>query len=208
MEDVLELYAQPYDAQQPVVCLDERGVGLHREVRPPQPGAPGQPERVDYEYVPQGSANLFVMVEPLAGWRHVQVRTRRTKRDYAECLHYLAEVRYPEAKTIRLVQDNLNTHLAASLYEVFAPAEARRLARRFEFHYTPKHASWLNMAEIEISIFTRGCLSQRVADEAALAQRVAALEAERNQSQALIQWRFTTHQARGKLARLYPIVQT
>lgn len=208
MEEVLDLYEQPYDEQQPVVCLDEKGVGLHRDVRPTQPGVPGQPERVDYEYVPQGSANLFVMVEPLAGWRHVEVRTHRTKQDYAACLRYLAEVRYPAAQKIRLVQDNLNTHLAASLYEAFPPEQARRLARRFEFHYTPKHASWLNMAEIEISIFARGCLSRRVADEAALTERVAALEAERNRQQATIQWRFTAHEARRKLARLYPVAQT
>ena len=205
MEEVLDLYEQPYDEQQPVVCFDEKGVGLHRDVRPPQPGAPGQAERVDYEYVPAGSANLFVMVEPLAGWRHVEVRTRRTKQDYAACLRYLADERYPQAHKIRLVQDNLNTHLAASLYEAFPPAEARRLARRFEFHYTPKHASWLNMAEIEISIFTRGCLSARVPDEATLCQRVAVLEAERNQKRASIHWRFTTQDARSKLARLYPI---
>ena len=204
----MDLYEHPYDAQQPVVCFDEKGVGLHRAVRPPQPGAPGQPERVDYEYEPAGSANLFVMVEPLAGWRHVEVRTRRTKQDYAACLRYLAEVRYPAASNIRLVQDNLNTHLAASLYEAFAPAEARRLARRFAFPDTPNHASWLNMAEIPISSVTRGCLSHRVADVAALAERVAALEAERNRQQATIQWRFTAPQARRKLARLYPIQQT
>lgn len=207
MEDVLDLYEQPYDAQQPVVCFDEKFVLLHADARQAVPVAPGQPERRDYEYVRAGSTNLFVMVEPLAGWRHVEIRPRRTKQDYAACLRWLADERYPQATRIRLVQDNLNTHLLASLYEAFPPAEARRLAQRFEVHYTPKHASWLNMAEIEIGIFTQGCLSRRVPDEAALQERVGALEAERNAHQATIHWRFTSGQARCKLARLYPIRQ-
>lgn len=207
MEDVLDLYAQPYDAECPVVCFDEKFVLLHADARPPVPVAPGQPERRDYEYVRQGSTNLFVMVEPLAGWRHVQMRPRRTKQDYAACLQWLADERYPAAKRIRLVQDNLNTHLLASLYETFPPAEARRLARRFEVHYTPKHASWLNMAEIEIAIFTQGCLRRRVPDEATLQERVQALEAERNTQHATIHWRFTSTEARTKLAHLYPIRQ-
>jgi len=208
MEDVLDLYAQPYDAQYPTVCFDEKFVLLHADAHPTQPVAPGVPERVDYEYVRQGNANLFFFVEPLAGWRHVALSARRTKQDYAECLRYLAEERYPAAHKIRLVQDNLNTHLAASLYETFAPTRARQIARRFEFHYTPKHASWLNMAEIEIGIFERGCLRHRVADVATLEQRIGTLEAERNAAGCTIQWRFTAQEARRKLAHLYPIEQT
>lgn len=208
MEDVLDLYEQPYEAALPVVCFDEKFVLLHADAHPTQPVAPGVPERVDYEYQRQGSANLFFFIEPLAGWRHVSIRARRTKQDYAECLRYLAEERYPEAQKIRLVQDNLNTHLAAALYETFAPSLARQIARRFEFHYTPKHASWLNMAELEIGIFQRGCLRQRVSDSVTLEQRIGALEAERNAARCTIQWRFTAQDARRKLAHLYPIEQS
>jgi hypothetical protein len=208
MEDVLDLYAQPYAAEQPVVCFDEKFVLLHADAHPTQPVAPGVPERVDYEYVRAGSANLFFFVEPLSGWRHVSIRARRTRQDYAECLRYLADERYPAAQKIRLVQDNLNTHLTAALYETFVPSEARRIARRFEFHYTPKHASWLNMAEIEIGIFERGCLRQRCPDVATLEQRIGALEAERNAAACTIHWRFTTCKARQKLAHLYPIEQS
>jgi len=208
MEDILTVYEQAYDEAYPQVCLDEKLVTLHADVVEPLPVQPGQPERVDYEYKRAGTANLFVMVEPLSGYRHVAVTERRTAADYARQLHWLADVRYPEAKKIRLVQDNLNTHRLANLYLVFPPAEARRLAERFELHFTPTHGSWLNMAEIEIGIFERGCLGRRVPDLSVLQQRVAALEQQRNQAKATIRWRFTTVDARQKLARLYPKLET
>ena len=204
MEDVLSVYELPYDEDYPQLSLDEKLVTLHADVVEPVPVQPGQPERVDYEYKRAGTANLFVMVERLAGYRHVAVTERRTAQDYARQLQWLADVRYPNATKIRLVQDNLNTHRLANLYLVFPPAEARRLAQRFELHFTPNHASWLNMAEIEIGIVERSCLGKRVASLDVLAQRVAALEAERNAAHATINWRFTTGDARIKLARLYP----
>ncbi|MHB8629106.1 MAG: IS630 family transposase [Aggregatilineales bacterium] len=204
MEDVLTTYALAYEADYPQVCLDEKLVTLHADVVEPLPVQPGQPERVDYEYERVGTANLFVMVERLAGYRHVEVTARRTAEDYARQLQWLADVRYPDAKKIRLVQDNLNTHRLANLYLVFPPAETRRLAERFELHYTPTHGSWLNMAEIEIGIVERECLGRRVPDRATLQRRVLALETERNSAQATINWRFTTTDARSKLARLYP----
>jgi DDE superfamily endonuclease len=207
MEDVLALYALPYDARYPTVCLDEKPVVLHADVRAGLPPAPGQVERRDYEYERRGTANLFVLVEPSAGWRHVAVTDRRTKRDYAECLRYLVEERYPDADCICVVQDNLNTHTAGALYETFPPHQARRILASLEFHSTPKHGSWLNQAEIEISIFERGCLSRPVADKPTLEQRVRALEAERNARRATIEWQFTARQARVKLNQLYPIVQ-
>lgn len=208
MEDVLTVYEQPYDPDYPQVCLDEKLVTLHGDVVEPWPVQPGQPARVDYEYERIGTANLFVMVERRAGYRHVTVTERRTAIDYAHQLQWLADVRYPQAQKIRLVQDNLNTHRLANLYRVFPPAEARRLTERFEVHYTPTHASWLNMAEIEIGIFERGCLRRRVSSVDALRQRIAALEAERNTAQATIDWRFTTGDARVRLARLYPVLET
>lgn len=204
MEAVLTVYAQPYDEAYPQVCLDEKLVTLHGDVVEPLPVQPGLPERVDYEYKRGGTANLFVLVERLSGYRHVEVTERRTAADYARQLQWLADVRYPHANKIRLVQDNLNTHRLANLYLVFPPEEARRLTERFEMHYTPTHASWLNMAEIEIGIFERGCLRRRVPSVDTLRQRVAALEAERNTAQATIDWRFTTGDARVRLARLYP----
>jgi hypothetical protein len=204
MEDVLTTYELPYDADYPQVCLDEKLVTLHADVVEPLPVQPSRPERVDYEYERAGTANLFVMVERLAGYRHVEVTARRTAEDYARQLQWLADVRYPEAKKIRLVQDNLNTHRLANLYLVFPPEEARRLSERFELHFTPTHGSWLDMAEIEIGIFERGCLGKRVASVDALKRRVAALEAERNAAHATIDWRFTTTDARAKLTRLYP----
>jgi DDE superfamily endonuclease len=208
MEDVLTEYEQPYDEAYPQVCLDEKLVTLRADVVEPLPVQPGQPERVDYEYERVGTATLFVMVERLTGYRHVAVTERRTAADYARQLQWLADVRYPAAEKIRLVQDNLNTHRLANLYLVFPPAEARRLAERFELHFTPTHGSWLNMAEIEIGVFERGCLSRRIPDLTALQQRVAALEHERNETQATIHWRFTTVDARHKLARLYPKLDT
>jgi len=208
MEDVLTVYEQPYDPDYPQVCLDEKLVTLHGDVVEPLPVRPGQPERVDYEYERVGTANLFVMVERLSGYRHVEVTERRTAADYTRQLQWLADVRYPQAKKIRLVQDNLNTHRLANLYLVFPPDEARRLTQRFEVHYTPNHASWLNMAEIEIGIFERGCLKRRVPSLEVLQQRVAALEAERNAAHATINWRFTTGDARLRLARLYPTLES
>jgi DDE superfamily endonuclease len=208
MEDVLDLYAQPYDGQHPVVCLDERPVVLHAPARRPVAAKPGQLERRDYEYVRQGTGALFVLVEPRRGWRHVSASARRTAQDYAQQLRYLADTVYPAAVTIRLVQDNLNTHGAAALYASFAPAEARRLAQRFEFHYTPKHGSWLNMAEIEISVVARACLARPCPDLPTLAERTAAVEAERNAQHRLITWQFTTTAARSKLQALYPDPKT
>ena len=204
MEDVLALYALSYDARYPTVCLDEKPVVLHADVRPGLPPAPGQIERRDYEYERHGTANLFVMVESLAGWRHVAVTQHPTKRDYAEVLRYLVEERYPDAECICVVQDNLNTHTAGALYETFPPKQARYILSRLELHDTPKHGSWLNQAEIEISIFERGCLSRAVPDMTTLEQRVGALEAERNARRATIDWQFTNRQARVKLKKLYP----
>ena len=209
MEDVLDLYEEEYDPRYPTVCLDEKPVVLHAETHPVQPATAGprphgHAERRDYEYVRQGTANLFVLVEPLAGWRHVAVTERRTKADYAEQLRYLADMVYPHAEYIRLVQDNLNTHALAALYEVFPPAEARRLASRFELHFTPKHGSWLNMAEIEISIFERGCLSKRVKSFDHLWQHIEALASERNAQRCQIHWRFTCADARAQMHDLYP----
>jgi hypothetical protein len=204
MEDVLSVYELPYDEDYPQVCLDEKLATLHADVVEPLPVQPGYPERVDYEYERVGTANLFVMVERLTGYRHVEVTARRTAEDYARQLQWLADVRYPKAKKIRLVQANLNTHRLANLYLVFPPEEARRLAERFELHFTPNHGSWLNMAEIEIGIFERGCLRRRVPSVEVLIQRVAALETERHTAQATIHWRFTTGNARVRLERLYP----
>ncbi|HEV8193003.1 MAG TPA: IS630 family transposase [Ktedonobacterales bacterium] len=206
MEAVLALYALPYDARYPTVCRDEKPVVLHVDVLPGLPPAPGHVERRDYEFERHGTANLFVIVEPLAGWRHVSVTERRTKQDYADVLRYLVEERYPDAECICVVQDYLNTHTAGVLYETFPPQQARHAS--LEFHYTPKHGSWLNQAEIEISIVERGCLSRPVADKVTLQQRVLALEAERNERRATSNWQFTSHQARVKLKRLYPAVQS
>jgi hypothetical protein len=207
MEDVLDLYSEDYDPRYPTVCLDEKPVVLHAETRPAQPETPGRRERRDYEYVRQGTANLFVLVEPLAGWRHITVTARRTKADYAAQLRYLADEVYSQADYIRLVQDNLNTHVLAALYEAFPPSEARRLASRFEVHYTPKHGSWLNMAEIEISVVQRGCLARPVGDVTTLRQRVESLERERNAARCSIRWQFTSQHARTTLADLYPVKQ-
>jgi hypothetical protein len=205
MEDVLDRSAEPYDPAYPTVCLDEKPVVLHTQTRPPVPMQPGQVERRDYEYVGQGTADLFVMVEPRAGWRHVAVTGQRTRRDCAACLRYLVEERYPNAEYVRLVVDNLNTHVPAALYEVFPPQQARAILERLEFHYTPTHGSWLNMAEIEISVFERGCLARPVGDLPTLRQRVAALETERNTTRATIRWQFTAPDARVKLAQVYPV---
>jgi hypothetical protein len=204
MEDVLEVYHRPSDEKRPLVALDEASKQLVGEVVQPLPPEPGQPERFDYEYVRNGTANLFMISEPLLGWRHVAVTGRRTARDYAEVLRWLAEEVHPEAETIVLVQDNLNTHTLASLYEAFPPEQARRLAERFEMHYTPKHGSWLNVAEIELSVLSRQCLDRRIDSAEELGREVAAWQEERNERAVEIRWRFTTADARIKLLRLYP----
>ncbi len=204
MEDVLDLYAEPYDPKRPVVCFDETSKQLLAEPRSPIPPKPGRLERYDYEYQRRGTRNLFMLCEPRAGWRHVAVTERRTMKDFAQQMRWMADTAYPAADKIRVVLDNLNTHRTASLYQAFSPEEARRIARRLEFHYTPKHGSWLNMAEIEFSVLGRRVLRRRIADEETLSQQVQALEAERNQSGATIDWRFSTEDARIKLHHLYP----
>jgi hypothetical protein len=207
MEDVLEVYHRPYDEKRPLVCLDEASKQLVGEVVQPLPAEPGQPERFDYEYVRNGTANLFMISEPLLGWRHVAVTERRTAQDFAEVLRWLAEDVHPDAEAIVLVLDNLNTHKLASLYETFPPEQARRLAERFEIHYTPKHGSWLNVAEIELSVLARQCLDRRIESGAALRQEITAWEEPRNDRAVEVRWRFTTPEARIKLHRLYPSVK-
>jgi hypothetical protein len=204
MEDVLEVYTRPYDPNRPVVCLDEASKQLVADVTPPLPTAPGQPARQDYEYERCGTANLFMVFEPLAGERHVKVTDQRTRADLAVMLQELADVTYAAAAKIVLVMDNLNTHKLAVLYQVYPPEEARRLCERFEIHYTPKHASWMNMAETELSVLGRQCLDRRIADPEFLKRQVAAWEIERNQTRAKVDWQFTTADARIKLKRLYP----
>jgi hypothetical protein len=207
MEDVLDVYTRPYDPLRPLVCFDELAKQLLRDARAPLPAAPGRPARVDYEYERGGVLNLFLGCEPLAGRRWVDVTARRTKRDWAHQIKDLVDVRYPAAAAIVLVLDNLNTHTPAALYEAFAPAEAKRLADKLEIHYTPKHGSWLNIAEIELSALSRQCLDRRFADEAAFRAEVAAWEARRNAAGGTVDWRFTTDDARIKLKRLYPSIQ-
>ena len=207
MEDVLEVYTRPYDPKRPQVCMDETSKQLLAHTQEPLPMQPGQSERYDYEYVRQGVANLFMFVEPLAGKRQVKVTERRTKIDWAEAMRELADVHYPEAETIVVVLDNLNTHSPASFYEAFEPDEARRLATRFEFHYTPKHGSWLNMAEIELSALSRQCLTRRIAEQETLVAEIKAWKEERNASVVKVHWRFTTADARIKLVHLYPRIQ-
>ncbi len=203
MEDVLDVYERPYDARYPVVCMDETNLQLLADVRPPIPPRPNHAAREDYEYVRGGVSNLFLAVEPLRGWRTVAVTDRRTRRDWA---HFMRDVaaHYPGAERIVVVLDNLNTHGPASFYEAFPPAEARALARRFAFHHTPVHGSWLNMAEIELSVLDRQCLDRRLPDRTALASEVATWTAARNAAPARIDWHFTTADARIKLKRLYP----
>jgi hypothetical protein len=204
MEDVLDLYAKPYDPERPVVCFDEQPRQLIAEVRTPVPAAPGRPQRIDYEYRRQGTANLFLTFEPLAGWRHVAVTERRTSAEFAHQMRALADVHYPDAERIAVVLDNLSTHSPAALYQAFPPEEARRLLKRLEFHHTPKHGSWLNMAELEFSVLNRQCLDRRIPDPEPLRQEIAAWEAERNAARATVHWRFTVTDARIKLHRLYP----
>lgn len=207
MEDVLDVYQRPRDPAQPLVCLDEASKQLLGEVRAPLPLQPGAACRQDCEYERHGTANMFMLYAPLEGWRHVDVTERRTAVDFAHVVKDLVDVHFPQALRIVLVMDNLNTHGPASLYEAFAPAEARRLATKLEIHYTPKHGSWLDMAELELSILARQCLGERMDSRAHLASEVAAWEARRNASHAAIDWRFTTADARIKLKRLYPAMQ-
>ena len=207
MEDVIAVYQLPYDPQYPVVCFDEACKQLFGEVRPPQPAQPGRPARQDYAYERQGVCHQLVLCEPLTGWRHVRVTERRTRKDYAECLRALVDVYYPQAKKIRLVQDNRNTHDGASLYEAFPPEEARRLLDKIEFHYTPKQGSWLNLAESEISIMNSQCLDCRLESVAAVAEKVAPWEEARNAKGIRVHWTFTVAAARQKLKKLYPSVE-
>jgi hypothetical protein len=207
MEDVLEVSTRPYDPRRPQVCLDETSRQLLAEVNPPVPAAPGRPARQDYEYERRGVCNLFMMTEPLRNWRDVTVSARRTRIDWAHCVKELLEVHYPDADRVVLVQDNLNTHTPASLYEAFPPEEAKRLADRLEIHHTPKHGSWLNMAEIELSVMAEQCLDRRLADQATLEREVAAWQAARNRAGRGVNWRFTTKDARIKLRHLYPTTQ-
>jgi hypothetical protein len=208
MEDVLEVYQRPYDPKRPVVCLDEQSKQLIRETRAPIPARPGYPERVDYEYERNGTANLFMVFEPLAGRRRVKVTDRRTKIDFAQVIRELVDEQYPEAEKVVLVMDNLNTHKLGSLYEAFTPAEARRLIGRLEVHHTPKHGSWLNIAETELSVLTGQCLDRRIGEKGELRSEVAAWEQPRNTAKCRVDWQFTTADARIKLKRLYPTIQT
>ena len=206
MEDVLEVYQRPHDPAFPVVCLDEASKQLIAETRVPIAAKPGHPARHDYEYERNGTANLFMLFAPLEGWRHVKVTDRHTAVDYAQVIKELSDTHFPGAEKIVLVQDNLNTHKPASLYEAFPPAEARRLVERFEWHYTPKHGSWLDMAESELSVLSGQCLDRRIPDKNNLIEEVAAWEADRNKNHAKADWQFTAADARVKLKRLYPIL--
>ena len=204
MEDILTVYKRAFNPDEPLVCMDETSKQLTAETRRPIPAAPGRPERYDYEYERNGVCNLFMFFEPLAGKRQVSVTDRRTKVDWAIQIKQLLDVHYPNAQKVTLVMDNLNTHTGASLYEVFEPSKARRLLDRLQIHYTPKHGSWLNMAEIELGVLSRQCLDRRVPDKATLATEVAAWQHRRNTAEAKVDWRFTNDEARIKLKRLYP----
>lgn len=207
MEEVLSVYQRPYDERFPQVCLDELSKQLLKDPREPLPVRPGEVEKQDYEYEREGVCNVFVACEPLAGKRVTKTTQRRTKVDWAEFVRELIEVHYPQAEKIVLVQDNLNTHLPASFYEAFPPEEAWRLAQRLEIHYTPKHGSWLNMAEIELSVLARQCLSERISSIEEVRKQVQAWQDERNRAQVGVNWRFTTADARIKLKRLYPSIE-
>lgn len=208
MEDVLDLYEEPYNEKRPKVNFDETSKQLIREVRQPLPAKPGEVERFDYEYQRNGTRNLFMICEPQAGWRHIAVTEQRTMQDFARQMKWLVDEKYPEAEVIRVVMDNLNTHKPASLYEAFEPGEARRILKKLEFHYTPKHGSWLNMAEIELSVLSGQCLDRRIPDEETLKQEIKAYEDRRNEAKASINWQFTSTNARIKLHRLYPSIST
>ena len=206
MEDVLDVYQRPADPARPVVCLDETSRQVVGEVRDPLPLRPGRAARHDPEYAREGVVNLFLVTEPLRGWRQVAVSAQRTRLDFAQCVKDLVDVHYPDAERIVLVMDQLNTHSPASLYAAFSPAEAKRLADKLEIHYTPKHGSWLNMAELELSVLQRQCLNRRLGDRATMEQEVVAWVAARNGAASSIDWRFTTNDARIKLKRLYPVI--
>jgi len=206
MEDVLEVYSRPYAPERPMVCVDEASKQLVADVTPPLPMQPGQPARQDYEYERRGTANLFMLFEPLAGWRHVKVTDRRTNTDFAQVLWDLSEIHYPQAERIVLVMDNLNTHKLSVLYQAFPPDEARRLYERFEVHHTPKHASWLNMAECELSVLARQCLARRIDNQPLLDHEVTCWEHDRNAQEVRVDWHFSTPNARTKLKRLYPVL--
>jgi transposase len=204
MEDILDLYARPYDPARPVVCFDECPYQLVEEVRQPLPARPGQPLRYDYEYRRMGTCNLFIAFQPALGWRQVEVTDRRTKQDFAHQMRALVDVHFPDAETIVLVLDNLNTHTLAALYEAFEPAEARRIARKLEFHFTPNHASWLNMVEIELSVLSRQCLGGRIPSTEHLQHQIAPWQVDRNARQATVRWQFSVSDARDKMQSLYP----
>ena len=204
MEDVLELYAQPYQSRQPVVCFDERPCVLHGDTRRATPAQPGRAARYDYEYQRNGHCNLFMMFQPRVGWRHAKVTDQRKKADFALCMRELVDVHFPDAEKIRVVMDNLNTHTPASLYVAFPPAEARRILSKLEFHFTPKHASWLNMVEIELSVLVHQCLKRRIPDIPTLTREVAAWERVRNAQHATVRWQFDVSQARTNFAPIYP----
>jgi hypothetical protein len=206
MEDVLAVYTRPRDPDCPLVCLDETSKQLIAETRVPIPMKPGRPARCDYEYERNGTANLFMMFAPLEGWRHVKVTDRHTAVDYARALKDLADIHFANAKTIVLVQDNLNIHSKASLYEAFPPAEARRLVERFEWHYTPRHGSWLDLAESELGVLTSQCLDRRIPNKQVLIDEIAAWERDRNANHTKADWQFTTKNARIKLKHLYPAI--
>lgn len=207
MEDVLDLYAEPYDPKRPTVCFDELPYQIVAETRVGLPVQPGRSQRVDYEYERRGTCNIFMAVQPQAGWRHVEVTDRRTAHDFAQQMKALVDQHFPEAEGIRLVVDNLNTHTPAALYAAFPAAEARRWASKLEFHYTPKHGSWLNMAETELGILSRQCLDRRLEDRPLLSSEVAAWETNRNTLECKVHWQFTTADARTKLWRLYPVIE-
>jgi hypothetical protein len=206
MEDVLDVYQRPYDPQRPLVCFDEGTKQQVKETQLPLPAKPGQLAKYDYEYERNGTSNLFMCFAPLEAWRQVKVTDRRTMIDWAQCMRDLVDIHFPEADRIVVVMDNLNTHKLASLYEAFPPAEARRIAEKLEIHYTPKHGSWLNMAEIELSVLSRQCLNRRLPDQPTLQHEIAAWESQRNDAASTVNWRFTTADARIKLKRLYPTI--
>ena len=206
MENILDVYKRPYSEQYPVVCMDESSKQLIKETRIPIPAKPGEPERYDTEYERNGTCNIFIHSEPLTGKRRVEITDHRKKIDWAQFIKGMVDIDYPAAEKIILVMDNLNTHVGSSLYEAFKPAEAKRILEKLEFHYTPKHGSWLNMAEIELSHLNRQCLDRRIADKKIIIQEVAAWNIARNQQAKAVNWQFTTEDARRKLKRLYPVL--
>lgn len=203
MEDALELYAEPYDSKQPVVCFDERPCQLLEGKRSPLPAKQGKPERIDYEYKRNGTCNLFIFFQPLLGWRHVKVTERRTSEDFANCMKELVDEYFPQADKIRLVMDNLSTHTPGALYQTFSPDEARRITKKLEIHYVPKHGSWLNMVEIELSVLSNQCLGERDGSMNLVGEKIRYWEAERNEKKATVKWRFALADARTKFQHFY-----